>query len=139
MMENSYFATISRKSSKNHSESLLESLNLLNLKSIRCHEEKVEWLQHQKDAFGSSDKGDLILNYINISRVYPTLVSIRVNIVRLLSDVWPCGYGRFQVDSLIQDCDKVIRAFANPIDLKSLSYDALYKSALEAINNSQNR
>lgn len=139
MMKESYFATISRKSSKSHSESLLESLNLLNSKSIRCHEEKVEWLQHQKDAFGSSDKGDLILNYINISRVYPTLVSIRINIVRLLSDVWPCGYGRFQVDSLIQDCDKVIRAFTNPIDLKSLSYDALYKSALEAINNSQNR
>ena len=128
-MEQKFVEIIKAKSSKHHSELLIDSLELLHEKSHLYYKDKQIALKVINFTLKNVDKIDLIKEFIKLTNKYPTLLSLRIHILKLLKDTWPQGYGKNQVSRILEDSDNIIRAFSSNEELQKIDYEMIYYHA----------
>ena len=128
-MEQKFVEIIKKKSSKHHSELLIDSLELLHEKSHQYYKNKQHTLTEVNINSKNADKIKFINELVTLTNKYPTLLSLRVQILKLLKDTWPKGYGKSQVRRILEDSDTIIRAFSSNEELQKIDYEMIYKHA----------
>ena len=63
---------------------------------------------------------------------------MRVEILKLLTVTWPPGYGRTQVERIIEQSNRVIRAFSSDEALQNIEYEEIYSQAKKRVVEHQN-
>ena len=132
-MQGVFMQTIKGKSAKHHSDLLIDSLELLHEKSHQYYLNKQQALSDANMTMKQPDKVTLLTNLISLAHTYPTLLSLRVEILKLLNVTWPQGYGRHQVESIVEKSNRVIRAFSSDEALQNIEYEGIYSEAKKRI------
>ncbi|MEZ9317737.1 response regulator [Vibrio lentus] len=117
-----------------NSEIILDSMKLLMESILEIEEKKSTWLNDKYNLIGSLSNKESLPIYIDISRRYPTLVSVRTKIVEYLGYIWPEGFGKNQVRILLKQSDDIIRQLSDNSELKKTTYNQSYNKALSSIN-----
>ncbi|MCY9826476.1 response regulator [Vibrio chagasii] len=132
-MQGVFMQTIKGKSAKHHSDLLIDSLELLHEKSHQYYLNKQRALSDANMTMKLPNKVTLLTNLISLAHTYPTLLSLRVEILKLLNVTWPQGYGRHQVESIVEQSNRVIRAFSSDEALQNIEYEGIYSEAKKRI------
>ncbi|ROO77092.1 response regulator [Vibrio crassostreae] len=117
-----------------NSEIILDSMKLLMESILEIEGKKSTWLNNKYNLIKGLSRKESLPVYIEISKRYPTLVSVRTKIVEYLGDSWPEGFGKNQVRVLLKQSDDIIRQLSDNSELKKTTYNQSYNKALSSIN-----
>ncbi|CDU09666.1 Response regulator [Vibrio coralliirubri] len=100
----------------------------------RRNAEKMEWLKQSNVSIkqASSDYKQVLVAYLEIHKRCPMIKNICMNIVKLLSVIWPDAMGAKQVLTIIQKCDGVVTQLYTLDELTQNNYQNYYQKALLA-------
>lgn len=118
---------------KNESEILFESNIALAASLKQANADKLQWLEEKYLAL-QDEKLDIetLLNlYMEILNRCPTLRTVCLKVVTILSRYWPQGMGFQQVEKIVERCDNTIRQLMSEEELQKISYQQLYDSVLQ--------
>ncbi|WP_439145957.1 response regulator [Vibrio sp.] len=132
-METAFVDIIQKKSSKHHSELLIDSLELLHEKSHQYYTDKQQALTDITASAKHLEKIHLIQDFIVLAKKYPTLLSLRIEILKLLKDTWPVGHGKRKVSRFLGESDNIIRSFSSDDDLQKIGYEMIYTHAKKGV------
>ncbi|MFM2642063.1 response regulator [Vibrio chagasii] len=106
----------------------------------RRNTEKMEWLKQKNIMIkkASSDYKQVLAAYLEIHKRCPMIKNVCMNIVKLLSVIWPDSMGAKQVMSIIQQCDEVITQLYTLDELTKNNYQNYYRKALMACKQADN-
>lgn len=98
----------------------------------RRNTEKMEWLKQKNIMIkkASSDYKQVLAAYLEIHKRCPMIKNVCMNIVKLLSVIWPDSMGAKQVMSIIHQCDEVITQLYTLDELTKNNYQNYYRKAL---------
>ena len=100
----------------------------------RRNAEKMEWLKQSNVSIkqASSDYKQVLVAYLEIHKRCPMIKNVCMNIVKLLSVIWPDAMGAKQVLMIIQKCDGVVTQLYTLDELTKNNYQNYYRKALLA-------
>ncbi|CDT01812.1 response regulator [Vibrio coralliirubri] len=100
----------------------------------RRNAEKMEWLKQSNVSIkqASSDYKQVLVAYLDIHKRCPMIKNVCMNIVKLLSVIWPDAMGAKQVLTIIQKCDGVVTQLYTLDELTKNNYQNYYRKALLA-------
>ncbi|MCK8086592.1 response regulator [Vibrio sp. 1CM8B] len=100
----------------------------------RRNAEKMEWLKQSNISIkkASSDYKQVLLAYLEIHKRCPMIKNVCMNIVKLLSVIWPDAMGAKQVLTIIHKCDGVVTQLYTLDELTQNNYQNYYRKALLA-------
>ncbi|MDA0151784.1 response regulator [Vibrio sp. Makdt] len=100
----------------------------------RRNKEKMEWLKQSNISVkeASSDYKQVLVAYLEIHKRCPMIKNVCMNIVKLLSVIWPDAMGAKQVLTIIQKCDGVVTQLYTLDELTKNNYQNYYRKALLA-------
>lgn len=118
---------------KNESEILFESNIALAASLKQANADKLKWLEEKYLALQDEELDiETLLNlYMEILNRCPTLRTVCLKVVTILSRYWPQGMGFQQVEKIVERCDNTIRQLMSEEELKKISYQQLYDSVLQ--------
>ncbi|CAH8209568.1 Response regulator VieB [Vibrio aestuarianus] len=118
---------------KNESEILFESNIALAASLKQANADKLKWLEEKYLALQDEqlDIETLLNLYMEILNRCPTLRTVCLKVVTILSRYWPQGMGFQQVEKIVERCDNTIRQLMSEEELKKISYQQLYDSVLQ--------
>ncbi|CAH8225902.1 response regulator [Vibrio aestuarianus] len=121
---------------KNESEILFESNIALAASLKQAHADKLKWLEEKYLALQDEqlDIETLLNLYMEILNRCPTLRTVCLKVVTILSRYWPQGMGFQQVEKIVERCDNTIRQLMSEEELKKIAYQQLYDSVLQHKN-----
>ncbi|CDT88735.1 response regulator [Vibrio coralliirubri] len=95
---------------------------------------KMEWLKQSNVSIkhASSDYKQVLVAYLEIHKRCPMIKNVCMNIVKLLSVIWPDAMGAKQVLTIIQKCDAVVTQLYTLDELTQNNYQNYYRKALLA-------
>ncbi|CAK1700374.1 response regulator [Vibrio crassostreae] len=96
--------------------------------------EKMTWLKEKNISIkqGQSDYKLVLVAYLDIHKRCPMIKNVCMNIVKLLSVIWPDSMGAKQVLTIIKQCDEVITQLYTIDELTKNNYQNYYRKALLA-------
>lgn len=106
-------------------EVIFLSMDTMMRKISDSHKYKSKWLLDKHSIIAGSGDIKKMSHLLDIAEAYPTLVSVRIEILRLLATVWPEGYGKSQINKLIDSSDEVITALTDCKKLHEINYKKL--------------
>ncbi|CAK3030498.1 Response regulator [Vibrio crassostreae] len=119
---------------KTANETVISSQMTMSAEMKRRNTEKMEWLKQKNITIkqASSDYKQVLGAYLDIHKRCPMIKNVCMNIVKLLSVIWPDSMGAKQVLSIIQQCDEVITQLYTLDELTKNNYQNYYRKALLA-------
>ena len=139
LMEQAFIDIIKKKSSKYYSELLTDSLELLHKKSHQYYVNKQQILTKIMTTTKHVEKIHLIGNFITLAKKYPTLLSLRIEILKLLKDTWPQGWGKHQIKQILEESNNIIRIFSSDEELQKIDYEMIYTHAKKGLGDHSGR
>ncbi|EGR4489864.1 response regulator [Vibrio cholerae] len=111
---------------------LLESKIVLGKALKQANEDKVQWLEERYHALCNKKLtiDSLLEIYIEILERCPTLRTVCMKVVTILSRYWPRILSEAEADLLLKKCNHTILQLMNDEELTSSKYEDLYKKAL---------
>lgn len=96
--------------------------------------EKMEWLKAKNICIkqAQSNYKLVLVVYLDIHKRCPMIKNVCMNIIKLLSVIWPDSMGAKQVITIIQKCDEVITQLYTLDELTKNNYQNYYRKALLA-------
>ncbi|MEZ8695635.1 response regulator [Vibrio lentus] len=96
--------------------------------------EKMEWLKAKNISVkqAQSNYKLVLVAYLDIHQRCPMIKNVCMNIIKLLSVIWPDSMGAKQVITIIQKCDEVITQLYTLDELTKNNYQNYYRKALLA-------
>ncbi|PMH27836.1 hypothetical protein BCU71_04550 [Vibrio lentus] len=96
--------------------------------------EKMEWLKAKNISIkqAQSNYKLVLVAYLDIHKRCPMIKNVCMNIIKLLSVIWPDSMGAKQVITIIQKCDEVITQLYTLDELTKNNYQNYYRKALLA-------
>ncbi len=125
---------------KTANETVISSQMTMCAEMKRRNTEKMEWLKQKNITIkqASSDYKQVLGAYLDIHKRCPMIKNVCMNIVKLLSVIWPDSMGAKQVLSIIQQCDEVITQLYTLDELTKNNYQNYYRKALLACKQADN-
>ncbi|CAK1693234.1 Response regulator [Vibrio crassostreae] len=125
---------------KTANETVISSQMTMSAEMKRRNTEKMEWLKQKNITIkqASSDYKQVLGAYLDIHKRCPMIKNVCMNIVKLLSVIWPDSMGAKQVLSIIQQCDEVITQLYTLDELTKNNYQNYYRKALLACKQADN-
>ena len=125
---------------KTANETVISSQMTMSAEIKRRNTEKMEWLKQKNITIkqASSDYKQVLGAYLDIHKRCPMIKNVCMNIVKLLSVIWPDSMGAKQVLSIIQQCDEVITQLYTLDELTKNNYQNYYRKALLACKQADN-
>ncbi|MEZ9338022.1 response regulator [Vibrio splendidus] len=125
---------------KTANETVISSQMTMCAEMKRRNTEKMEWLKQKNITIkqASSDYKQVLEAYLDIHKRCPMIKNVCMNIVKLLSVIWPDSMGAKQVLSIIQKCDEVITQLYTLDELTKNNYQNYYRKALLACKQADN-
>ncbi|MFA0309290.1 hypothetical protein BH581_13010 [Vibrio splendidus] len=125
---------------KTANETVISSQMTMCAEMKRRNTEKMEWLKQKNITIkqASSDYKQVLGAYLDIHKRCPMIKNVCMNIVKLLSVIWPDSMGAKQVLSIIQQCDEVIPQLYTLDELTKNNYQNYYRKALLACKQADN-
>ncbi|WP_172380161.1 response regulator [Vibrio sp. Vb339] len=119
---------------KTANETVVSSQMTMCSEMKRRNAEKMEWLKQSNISIkkASSDYKQVLLAYLEIHKRCPMIKNVCMNIVKLLSVIWPDAMGAKQVLTIIQKCDGVVTQLYTLDELTQNNYQNYYRKALLA-------
>ncbi|EGQ7787260.1 response regulator, partial [Vibrio cholerae] len=111
---------------------LLESKIVLGKALKQANEDKLQWLEERYHALCNKKLtiDSLLEIYIEILERCPTLRTVCMKVVTILSRYWPRILSEAEADLLLKKCNHTILQLMNDEELTSSKYEDLYKKAL---------
>ncbi|EPX3985901.1 response regulator [Vibrio cholerae] len=111
---------------------LLESKIVLGKALKQANEDKLQWLEARYHALCNKKLtiDSLLEIYIEILERCPTLRTVCMKVVTILSRYWPRILSEAEADLLLKKCNHTILQLMNDEELTSSKYEDLYKKAL---------
>ncbi|MGL4380911.1 MAG: response regulator [Vibrio sp.] len=111
---------------------LLESQIVLGKALKQANEDKLQWLEQRYQALCSKQQTiDSLLDiYIDILHRCPTLRTVCMKVVTILSRYWPTKLTIVETDELLQNCHRTIQQLMTEEELANAKYSELYKKAI---------
>ncbi|PMH06428.1 response regulator [Vibrio splendidus] len=125
---------------KTANETVISSQMTMCAEMKRRNTEKMEWLKQKNITIkqAPSDYKLVLGAYLDIHKRCPMIKNVCMNIVKLLSIIWPDSMGAKQVLSIIQQCDEVITQLYTLDELTKNNYQNYYRKALLACKQADN-
>ncbi|QIL86588.1 response regulator [Vibrio sp. HDW18] len=111
---------------------LLESKIALGISLKKSNEDKLKWLQERYKMLSNKNIGlDSLLDiYIQILDRCPTLRTICIKVVNILSRHWPNNLNETETENLLNRCNNTIRQLFSDQELNHMMYYELYEKAI---------
>ena len=119
---------------KTANETVLSSQMTMYAEMKNRNTEKMTWLKGKNISIkqGQSDYKLVLLAYLAIHKRCPMIKNVCMNIVKLLSVIWPDSMGAKQGLTIIKQCDEVITQLYTIDELTKNNYQSYYRKALLA-------
>ncbi|MDE1513749.1 MAG: response regulator [Vibrio sp.] len=111
---------------------LLESKIALGKALKQANQDKLQWLEQRYQALCSKQQTiDSLLDiYIEILNRCPTLRTVCMKVVTILSRYWPTKLTSVETDELLQNCHRTIQQLMTEEELENAKYGELYRKAI---------
>ncbi|WP_277207249.1 tetratricopeptide repeat-containing response regulator [Vibrio misgurnus] len=111
---------------------LLESKIALGKALKQANQDKLQWLEQRYQALCNKQQTiDSLLDiYIEILNRCPTLRTVCMKVVTILSRHWPTKLTSVETDELLQNCHRTIQQLMTEEELANAKYSELYRKAI---------
>lgn len=111
---------------------LLESRIALGKALKQANEDKLQWLEKRYHALCNKQQtiDSLLEIYMEILDKCPTLRTVCMKVVTILSRYWPKSLSEAEMDQLLKRCDRTIHQLMSEEELTNARYEALYKKVV---------